>query len=207
MLFLGHIGITAGIFKACDVVMSMAKSGDGYRPDSGSKHGAAIGGLSLYRSLNRIKAKIGSIDYRLVFPASLLPDIIDKPLWFFVGGATFPSGRAYAHTLLFSLALFIGGVVLLRYRKSWLLVISLSSLAHLIFDQMWNNLVTLLWPLLGPLPKKETAGWLSNIFQRLFSSPEVYVPEIIGLVIVLLFAYRLVVKKSVINFFKDGTTG
>lgn len=206
MLFFGHIGITAGIVKACDMLVSTTKAGHSYQPDSSSRSGAAITGerWRLYYWLNRIKGRIGSIDYRIVFPASLLPDIIDKPLWFFIGGNTFVSGRAYAHTLLFNLALLIGGLVLIRYRKSWLLIISLCSFTHLIFDQMWNSPATLLWPLLGPLPKKETAGWLSNIFQGLFSNPEVYVPEIIGLAIVLSFAYRIVVKKSVISFLRDG---
>jgi len=147
---------------------------------------------------------MGSIDYRIVLLGSLLPDIIDQPLWFFVGGNFFSSGRGYGHTLLFNLALFICGLILVRYRKSWLLIISLCSFMHLILDQMWRNLATLFWPLLGPIPEKETAGWLLNMIQRLFSCPEVYIPEIIGLVIVLLFAYKLVMRKGIIGFIRGG---
>ncbi len=209
MLFFGHIGITAGIVKACDILVSKTKPDSSYQSDSNSRSGAVIAGeqLRLHYLLNRIKGRIGSNDYRIVLPASLLPDIIDKPVWFLVSSQASLSGRGYTHTLLFNLALLIGSLVLTRYRKPWLLIISLCSFVHLIFDQMWNNPVTLLWPLLGPLPKKETAGWWFKIFQELFSDPGVYVPEIIGLVIVLFFTYRLMMKKSVIGFLRDGAVG
>ncbi len=209
MLLFGHIGIIAGIVKVYDILVSVTKPGNSYQPDSSSKFGTVIGKkrLRLHYLFNGIKGRMGSIDYRLVLLGSLLPDIIDKPVWLFVGSDAFLSGRDYAHTLLFNLVLFIGGLVLIKYGKSWLLIISLSSFMHLILDQMWNSPVALLWPLLGPLPKEETVGWVSNIFQALFSYPGVYIPEIMGLVIALLFAYRLVMKKSVISFLKDGAVG
>ena len=212
MLFFGHIGITAGVVKACDILVSMTRPDNSYQPDSGLKFGKIIGKerLRLHYVLNGVKGRLGSIDYRIVLLGSLLPDIIDKPVWFFVTSLTSDtslSGRDYAHTLLFNLALFISALVLIRYRKSWLLVISLSSFMHLIFDQIWNSPGVLLWPLLGPLPKEETVGWMSNIIQGLFSYPEVYIPEIIGLAIVLLFAYRLVKGGNIISFIRDGATG
>ncbi len=211
-MFFGHIGITAGVVKACDVLVSMARPGNSYQPDSDLKFGKVIAKerLHLHYVLNEVKGCLGSIDYRIVLLGSLLPDIIDKPVWFFVTSLTSDpslSGRDYAHTLLFNLALFISALVLIRYRKSWLLVISLSSFMHLIFDQIWNSPGVLLWPLLGPLLKEETVGWMSNIIQKLFSYPEVYVPEIIGLSVVLLFTYRLVMKKSVISFIRGGAIG
>ena len=211
-MFFGHIGITVGVVKACDILVSMTNPSSSYQLDSSSKSGTVNGG-ERWRPrylLNGIKGRLVSIDYRMVLLGSFLPDIIDKPVWFFVTRLTsgvFLSGRAYAHTLLFNLVLLIGGLVLIRYRKSWLLIISLSSFGHLILDQTWNIPVVLLWPLLGTLPKAETVGWVSNIFQGLFSRPEVYVPEIIGLVVVLLFAYRLVMRKSIIGFIRDGAIG
>jgi hypothetical protein len=108
---------------------------------------------------------------------------------------------------LLNLALFIGGLVLVKYRKSWLLLVSLSSFMHLIFDQMWYSPAVLLWPLFGSFPKEKTAGWITNMFWALFAYPEVYIPEIIGLAIVLLFAYRVIMRKSVISFVRDGAIG
>ena len=209
MLFFGHIGATMGAAKACNILASMIKPSNSHEPNSSSRFDMAIGSgrLHLYELWNRLKHRTGSIDYRMVLLGSLLPDIIDKPVWLFVSSDTLLSGRNYAHTLLLHLILFIGGLVLIRYKKSWLLIISLSSFMHLILDQMWNSPVVLLWPLLGPLPKEEISGWLYNIFKELFTQPAVYIPEIIGLLIVILFAYRLVMRKNAISFLKDGTLG
>ena len=209
MLLFGHIGITAGAAKAYDMLASMTKSGNSDQPGSNPKFGMVTGGerLRSRSSPGGIDSRVALIDYRLVSLGSLLPDIIDKPVWFFASRDSFFSGRDYAHTLLFNLALLIGGLVLPRYKKSWLLVLSLSSFMHLILDQMWSSPVALLWPLLGSLPKGETVGWWSNIFRALFSSPAVYVSEIIGLLIVLFFAYRLVMEKRVFGFLKSGAIG
>ncbi len=206
MLLFGHIGITAGVVKACDNLVSVHRPDNSYEPDSSSRFGIFIRKkrLRLHHLLRGINSQIGSIDYRVVLLGSLLPDIIDKPLWLFAVSHIVPSGRGYAHTLLFNLALFICGLILIRYRKSWLLIISLCSFMHLIFDQMWNSPAVLLWPLLGPFPREETVGWLPNMIQALFSDPSAYIPEIIGLVIVLLFAYRLVIRKSFISFIRGG---
>ncbi len=209
MLLFGHIGITAGVVKACDILAPITKPVNSHPLHSSSRFGKFIARerLRFHDLLNGIRSRIGSVDYRIVLVGSLLPDIIDKPVWLLVNSGVFLSGRDYAHTLLFNLVLLVGGLILIRYRKSWLLIISLASLMHLILDQMWNSLAVLLWPLLGPLPKEETAGWLSNTVQALFLYPEVYIPEIVGLVIVLLFVYRLVMRKSVISFIRDGTIG
>jgi len=208
MLF-GHIGITAGVVKACDILVSVRRPDNSYESGSSSRFGIVIRKkwLRLHHLLSGIKGRIGSIDYRIVLLGSLLPDIIDKPVWLFAVSHIASSGRGYAHTLLFNLALFIWGLILIRYRKSWLLIMSLCSFMHLIFDQIWNSPVVLLWPLLGPFPKEETVGWLPNMIQALFSHPSVYIPEIIGLVIVLLFAYRVVIRRSLISFIRSGAIG
>ena len=205
MLLFGHIGITTGVVKAYNILASMTMPDSRYQPGSSLKISTVISEkLRLHYLLNGAKGRIDSMDYRMVLVGSLLPDIIDKPLWFFTAAEMPFSGRGYTHTLLLNLTLFIGGLVLLRYGKSWLLLISLSSFMHLIFDQMWNSPAVLLWPLLGPFPREETVGWFSNLFQALFSYPEVYIPEIIGLAIVLLFAYRVVMRKGITNFIRNG---
>ena len=209
MLLFGHIGITAGAVRVYDILISRAKPENIYSPASNSKVDSTTDRSQprLQKSLSDTKKLVGSVDYRMVVLGSLLPDVIDKPVMFLManlaGGASL-SGRGYAHTLLFNLALFIGGLVFLRYRKLWLFTISLCSFGHLILDQIWNRPVVLLWPLFGPLPEGETAGWLSNILEGLFSHPGTYIPEIIGLAIVLLFVYRLAVKRGIISFIKEG---
>ena len=209
MLFFGHMGITVGVAKACDILLSVAKPDNSQESDSRSEVSAVISRqrLKLYSLLRRIESGINPIDYRLVLLGSFLPDIIDKPVFLLTGSRASLSGRDYAHTLLFNLVLLISGLVLVRYRKSWLLIISISSFTHLILDRMWDSPVVLFWPLLGPFVKGETTGWLSNMFQWLLSSPEVYIPEIVGLIIVLLFVYRILKRKSVISFIRGGAVG
>jgi len=206
MLLFAHTGITVGIVRACSFLVSKSGPNNCSELDCSSGFSIVIRNKQLYLNylLNRVKSQIGSIDYRIILLGSLLPDIIDKPVWLFTGGRIFPSGMDYGHTLLFSLTLFICGLILAGYRKSWLLVISLCSFMHLIFDQIWNNPVTLFWPLLGPLSGGDAAGWMPGIAYGLFNSPETYIPEILGMVIVLLFAYRLVKRKGITSFIREG---
>ena len=209
MLLFGHTGITVGIAKACDILGSISEPVDSYQLHSGSWLSVAVRKkrLSLYHLLNRAKDRIGLVDYRLVLLGSLLPDILDKPLWLFTGSDIFPSGCDYAHTFLLNLVLLICGLVLVKYKKSQLLVISLGSFMHLILDRMWDNPVTLWWPLLGPFHSLETTGWLPKLVSGLFSDPGTYIPEIIGLVIILLLGYRLLMSKNIKNFIRTGVIG
>ena len=209
MLLFGHTGITAGIVKVCDILGSINRPLGSYQPDSSSRFSLTIRKkrLRLYHWLNGIRSQIGLIDYRLVLLGSLLPDILDKPSWLFASSDIFPSGRGYGHTFLFNLLLFICGLILIKYKKSWLLIISLSSIIHLILDPMWDNPVALWWPLLGPFHRVETAGWWHKIIHAVSSDPGTYVPEIIGLIIILLMGYRLIVRKEVVNFIRTGAIG
>ncbi len=207
MLLFGHIGITAGIVRVGDILGAINK------PPAGSCGPDSSWGLNktvpeklspMGRRINGIRRRLGSIDYRLVLIGSLLPDILDKPSWLITFGDIFPSGRAYGHTLLFSMVLFVCGLMLIRYKKSWLLIISLSSIIHLILDRMWTNPVALWWPLLGPIQTVDATGWMSDIIGALFSNPGVYISEIIGLIIILLMGYRLIVRKRGLNFIRTG---
>ncbi len=202
MFILGHIGITAGVYKVFDIVLAGTNPASNREMGNVSETSRADGGQrrGIFRLPREVRSWIRGIDYRLVLVGSILPDIIDKPVFLLFGNTATLSGRDYAHTLLFTLVLLIGGLVLLRYRRSWLLTISLSTLVHLILDQMWSYSVILLWPLLGPLPGAETADWTYNRLFDLLTVPEIYIPEITGLVILLILFYRLVRKKEIIGF-------
>lgn len=206
MLLFGHTGITTGIVKVCDILSSINRTGISDEPDSSSRFSltAPKKWLPPHHWLNKVRHQLGSIDYRLVLLGSLLPDILDKPWWLFAASNIFPSGRGYGHTFLFNLLLFTGGLMLIKYKKSWLLIIPFSSIVHLILDQMWDNPVNLWWPLLRPFQRVETTGWLANVIQALFSEAGVYIPEMIGLLIILLMGYRLIVRKNIISFIRTG---
>ena len=204
MLLFGHVGITAGIVKALELLESRNSRLDAPQSGSGSRPITTSHQKLLFRLLSSVNSRIGSIDYRFVMIGSLLPDIIDKPLWFFTAGNIFASGRDYSHTFLLNLGLFIGGLIWFNKGNSRLLMVSLGSFMHLILDRMWYNPVALWWPLLGPFPKAETAGWALNLLQALLSNTYFFVSEIIGLIIVISICCRLVARKGVINFLRNG---
>ncbi len=85
-------------------------------------------------------------------------------------------------------------------------VLSLGSLTHLIFDQIWFNMETMLWPLLGALTRGETSTWMSEIWSGLLS-PGVYIPEITGLAILGLLAYRIIKTRGIRRFLLTGNMG
>ena len=200
MLVFGHLGITVGIFKTCDILANGGDSQSG--PD------CKVSPVSLksrcFYVVRLTEGILATLDYRLLLLGSMLPDILDKPTWLFAFSNVFPTGRGYGHSLLLNLVLLIGALVLFRYRKPWLLTVSLSSFAHLLLDQIWNEPVVLLWPLLGPLPESERAGWYSYIMEALFSDPSVYIPEMVGFAILLLLFFRMAARKELVSFIKTG---
>ncbi len=209
MLLFVHTGITVGVVRTSNILGSINRPPNRYQADSSSRFNLTVPKkwLPLYHRLNGIRRQLGSIDYRIVLLGSLLPDILDKPSWLFAFSDIFPSGRSYGHTFLFNLLLFVWGLIMIKYKQSWLLIISLSSIIHLILDQVWDNPVTLWWPLLGPFHRTEPTGWLPNIIHAASSDSGIYIPEIIGLIIILSLGCRLLVSKNIINFLRTGAIG
>ena len=102
MLLFGHTGITAGIVRVGDILGRINKPPGNCAPDSNSESNITVSKKlwPLCRWISGIRSQLGSIDYRLVLIGSLLPDILDKPLWLIASGDIFLSGRTYGHTLL-----------------------------------------------------------------------------------------------------------
>ena len=118
------------------------------------------------------------------------------------------SGRAYGHTLLFAILTALGGL-LLRYRtgKTWLLALSAGTFTHLILDEMWLQhwRITVFWPLYGlEFPKTDLADWPDNLWDALLHEPAVYIPEIIGAVVIIIFLWVLVCNSRLTGFLKRG---
>jgi membrane-bound metal-dependent hydrolase YbcI (DUF457 family) len=193
MFLFGHAGITA----------ALARAGDAIFPENTDKGAGFRSGIS--RIMGKLRNRHGKIDYRMVIIGSLLPDIIDKSTFLLAGaGNGTLSGRDFAHSLLFSVLLFAGGLFLLRYRKPWLLLLSLGNFVHLLLDRIWDMPDTLFWPFLGPLEGRPSANWLSERWHDLLTKPTIYVPEIIGIIILLYFTYRIIRKKGITGFLKTG---
>ncbi len=187
MLLLGHTGITLGVATLLDGAVKNRRS-------------SQAGKVSWFVSL------ASHIDVRLMLIGSLLPDIIDKPVGQFFFRETFSYGRIFSHTLLFLIIIAAVGFYLYQRRRNvWLLTLAFGTFMHLVLDEIWNIPVTLFWPFLGfTFERIDLTGWASNIFQALLSSPRVYVPELLGLVILLWFGLALVGGRKAGAFIRHG---
>lgn len=168
MLLFGHVGITLGMFFIFSYFAPRLKN---------------------------------IIDPRYLAVGALLPDFIDKPLGMIVFASTISNGRMISHTLVFSLILFLIGLYLYD-KKNDIIVITLASgsFFHLMEDQMWATPQTLFWPLLGwSFPKDQIVDGLAFLlmllkesfmpqFSKGFIPEHTFIPEIIGMIIIVILA-------------------
>ncbi|MBT9148652.1 MAG: hypothetical protein DDT27_00174 [Dehalococcoidia bacterium] len=202
MLLFGHTGITLGLALGADNAL---RSRLPFR--NRSKVAEEIANPSpLAPQLQGLAAMVASVDYRLVLVGSILPDIIDKPMGIYLFGDTFSNGRIFGHSLLFFLIILLAG--LYRYLRSGrlgILVLSLCSGFHLILDRMWLETRTLFWPLYGlAFPRYDMTGWLANLIEALKTDPAVYWPEIVGMLILILFTLELLRNRGLLSFLRNG---
>lgn len=211
MLILGHTGITLG----AAVLLSGAVTGSHFSKTKQYK----VAGASLHSSkpvptlndsLNHKASWLTSlarhVDIRLLLIGSLLPDIIDKPLGHFFFREALSSGRTIGHTLLFLILLTVAGLYLYwRRSKIWPLIISFGTLTHLILDQMWQTPKTLLWPLFGfAFEREDITEWIPNTLNSLLTKPEAYVPELVGVAIIIWFTWTVLRRRKFFSFIKYG---
>lgn len=207
MLLFGHPGITLGVAVLLNGLWSQRRGRRTGLEDNAQPHqetsvtpDGANGGASRFLTLSR------KIDIRLLLLGSLLPDLIDKPVGQILFRENISNGRVFAHTLLFLVILSLVGFYLYRqHGKSWLLVLSFGTSAHIVLDEMWLVPQTLLWPLYGSsFDKLDLTRWTGDIFYALFHEPAVFVPELIGLVVLLWLAWQIVRAKSIYSFLRYG---
>ena len=211
MLVLAHAGITLGAATLLARVVSRSPLPEGKKDEEGGSSRRFSGAKT---AAGRPAPPRGSwfssvaryLDIRFLLLGSLLPDIIDKPVGQVLLRETVGNGRIFCHTLLFSVALGISGAYLYRWRgRNWLAALAAGSFMHLVLDQMWWDLPTLLWPLYGfAFQRVELTGWFSHMFEALLGDPGAYVPELVGLAVLLWFGWVLVRRRVVLAFFRRG---
>lgn len=218
MIFFGHIGLTlaaARVFeKSVPAKPAIGKAFSGYTSTTGY-HSATV-----VSPLEKLQGR--SLDYRIILIGSILPDLFDKSVIYFLAGESFRSGRALAHTLVFSLVLICLGLLLhIGYKEGRMLQLGLTGVFHLAMDQMWKYPDVLFWPVEKSriLPQKAAEVWTEiythvlenssseitlSSFNRLFRDPFVYLPEIIGFGILVVFIWSLVRRKKLSAFLRMG---
>jgi hypothetical protein len=168
--------------------------------------GLTWGGALLLTRLTRRRQPFGAgVDFRLVIVGSMLPDIIDKPLGVFVLSDELGTGRAFAHSLAFVAAIALGALLRSGASRRALAAVALGAAAHLVFDRMWTQPESLLWPLLGwRLEREDVSGWLEQMLEQLFSDPYTYVSEAAGAAIVVVLLVSLIRARGLRDFFLYG---
>jgi len=210
MLLLAHPGITLGAAIICKAILTRSlplqpntnvpmKYSEPNQKAPPFKKAPASGRASLLTFFQRI-------DVRLLLIGSLLPDIVDKPLGTYFLRDSLSSGKIFCHTLVFLLVITLTGLYLYRgHGKIWLLTLSFGTFTHLICDQMWGNLHTLLWPAYGfAFKRDEISHWIQNILYGLHSDPRIYVPELIGMLILIWFALTLMHRRKFQALLRNG---
>lgn len=209
MLLLAHTGITLGIFYLLHRTFSKL-SFSRKKEKKFASPAQKPSRLSLSPSPDPAlpaPSKNWQIDYRLILLGSIFPDIIDKPLGMLLFANLIANGRTYSHTIAINLILILIGLYLLKRKKPNFLIFGLSSCFHLVLDKMGQTPQTLFWPYYGwQFPKVEIISWWEYIFQGIFTNPWVYVPEIIGAIILNGFGILLIKKKMVGKFLLKGAS-
>jgi len=123
--------------------------------------------IGLARALSR------EVDVRWVAVASLLPDIIDKPLRYFITPAfTQGNTRTVGHSLTIIIVAMVVGLLLRRTIRG-AGVVALVLPLHLLLDAMWvpGMRVSLLWPWAGngfpPLHEVGMPGFWTHLVYNL----------------------------------------
>lgn len=125
------------------------------------------------------------VDYRVLLVASLLPDLIDKPIGYLISGHLIFSGRYYGHSLVFLLVLFILALVQWYYQNSLtLLILCIGVFSHDVLDFVSHH-----------------EEWAEK---TVFSTNILVAFEIIGGCILVYFFSGLVLRKKVMGFIKTG---
>ncbi len=127
---------------------------------------------------------------------SLLPDIVDKSLEILFS----LSGRGYAHTLLFTFVGFLLVFLISRGNKAIAFPFLAGLLIHLLLDMPY---VPLFYPFIYEFTSPKDAPvqfWLTSYL----TNPDVYMPEIIAIVILLFIALnnKLYSIPDVLNYLK-----
>jgi inner membrane protein len=177
MLLLGHVGITFGVALAAETLSPRAR-----HSVPGPLHGTM-----LTRMHAAIVSLASRVDLRILLVASLLPDIIDKPVGLLFFPDVFGTGRLFAHALIFPVVLALAGAWHYRARSSTaLLTLAYGAAMHLALDAMWRTPGILLWPFVRPLPRgAESEAWFSRLLTTLLTNPAAYLPEIVGAILLI----------------------
>ncbi len=151
--------------------------------------------------------RLRAIDYRILIIASLLPDLIDKPLAkMFKSSITTYESRAFGHSLMF-LGLIAVCMMLQRLwgDKFSLFPVFCGVLLHDVFDVMWLHQEIFLWPFYGwDFTKPENEAWTGFIQLNGYKIKQLDFFDNISVLILLWFFMKLALGGKLVEFMRKG---
>ena len=161
---------------------------------------AACGTAWLVRGAGRSGAPnsallMGRIDYRLVAFGSLLPDLVDKPLVWFVLRDSDLGGHHVGHSLLFSLMLLAVGLAVAVRGDNRMLLIAFGAITHTVFDSVTHVPWSLLYPFVElDVPHDDILLRTTNI-----------AGEVVALLVLVLLLRKPRARERAGLFFREGS--
>jgi membrane-bound metal-dependent hydrolase YbcI (DUF457 family) len=129
----------------------------------------------------------------LCIAASILSDVIDKPLGFILLPQTLGPGRIYFHALLTVVVITALAFLVWRFRNSTVVfLVAGTVLLHQLIDGMWHEPVSWFYPLLGPFQPYHDTNYFGTYFWLEISSISEWV---------FLFATLLILSLVYVNRF------
>ena len=132
-------------------------------------------------SLLKSSGQATNIDYRAAALASLLPDLVDKPISLTLM-ANSGTSQGLAHTLLGHILLTLA----IAFLKPRWLSYALISNGHLVADQMWRYPKTLFFPFSGRLDSWKFMGTpaaMLSAYAEIATRPSIMTIELVGFVL------------------------
>jgi len=201
MQFFAHVGITLGSAWVLQKAAGRIKRGISEQKLNYSAAGS-LGGYTVEVGSN--SGSVASwLDYRFLLLGSLLPDVIDKSLGIIFLG----NGRAFCHTLFFTVLILAAGIYFFLVRKwSGIFCIALGCVTHILLDSMWLHQSTFFWPLFGwsfPQINVSIGPWIERTFHNMLTNPSYYIPEAIGIISLVLLYFNLARKVEISRLIKS----
>lgn len=123
------------------------------------------------------------MDVRFLIVGAVLADLIDTPIGL-LGYAELGAVRLATHSLLMASIVMVVVVLATRRgrpRRRWM-ALAVGMLAHLLFDAMWADQETFLWPFLGWEFTAAGPSTVTGYLRELVTDPVMWAGEAVGLV-------------------------
>ena len=198
---IGHIGFTlAGAVPAEYLIRRVVTLRRGNR----HAEGLAAGGVTT--PAHRHAFAYSFFDFRLVMIGSVIPDLLDKPIGFFLAPELVNNNlRTFGHGGLFALAVLALALAATYFlRNPQLIVMAGASMGHLVMDQMWLQKRTLLWPALGLEFRRGTTTLSEYITFHIHGLLRPELLDYAAWAVILGFLAYVVFSSSILSFITTG---